>query len=723
MDVDSPIQKIRSPSHPISVTLGKLSTATSDFHRTSQASAALSLGTTVLEKDFILEILHKDCGNPRALLEVQPRSTGYRALMTTLVPRTSPQSSKPEIIFVADQSGSMGGEKTRTLVAALKTFLKSLPVGITFNICFFGSRYTLLFEESQEYNEDSLTKAIDSLNDLNARYGGTETLQAIRASIESRDSNKDLSLILATDGNIWQQQDLFDYLNTSVAQSKKALRVFALGIGDAVSSALIEGVAKAGNGFAQSVVNGEKLDSKVIRMLKGALTPDSGNYTLEVRYEKDEEDFVFVERVQDSLRVMTIDDDADLLDEGRAATKDSKANDVDGQARYNNLPVIEAPKLLQTPQRIPPLYPFSRTTVYILMSPEASQAIPKSVILRNDSVDDPFEMEIPVEVLAEPSETIHQLAAKRTISELEEGRGWLNHAQTGSGTLIKEKHHNQFTSLVEREAVRLGVQYQIAGKYTSFVAVEGTTTDDSVDQDTSIQIDIVKGSPAPAPARTSRGYASYSSPSSAKATARFCSFGSTRGSDITSRYPSNHLALPEDPRRSSLGRSAATTTSFRAPASRGRGGRRSAQSFEATGCKMGGGDPDTNSDVEFATGFGMFDESTSDRSAASSPTPRWDPLQDLIALQTFEGFWELNPELTRVDSDFSDGEKQIPDGLSSKVWATMLAIEYLEHNEAGKKEVWELVAEKARGWLIKQGVTDENPGWEVAGLVFGGMGF
>ena len=43
--------------------------------------------------------------------------------------------------------------------------------------------------------------------------------------------------------------------------------------GNSVSSALIEGVARAGDGFAQSVGEGETLDGKVIRMLRGALTP------------------------------------------------------------------------------------------------------------------------------------------------------------------------------------------------------------------------------------------------------------------------------------------------------------------------------------------------------------------------------------------------------------------------------------------------------------------
>lgn len=77
--------------------------------------------------------------------------------------------------------------RTQTLVAALKVFLKSLPVGIKFNICLFGTGHTFLIPKSQTYAQDSLTKALDILANLNGTYGGTETLGAVKASIESRD--------------------------------------------------------------------------------------------------------------------------------------------------------------------------------------------------------------------------------------------------------------------------------------------------------------------------------------------------------------------------------------------------------------------------------------------------------------------------------------------------------------------------------------------------------
>lgn len=720
METDSPLREVRSPSHPIAVTLGNVSGPSLEVPDPCQASATLSLKTTALEKDFVLEVIHKDSGRPKALMESHPYIKGQRALMATLVPKTHSRSSKLEVIFVADQSGSMSGIPTRTLVAALRIFLKSLPVAIKFNICFFGTGRTFLFRESQEYDQNSLGKALESLEGLDGRQGGTETLSALKASIESRDLDNDLSIILATDGDIWQQQELFDYLNFSVAQSKKSLRVFALGIGDSVSSALIEGVAKAGNGFAQSVANGEKLDSKVVRMLKGALTPDSGAYTMEIQYEnnEEEEDFVVVDRVTDSLRVLTIDDvdtpDKQLRRELRASVRttinnndgnlDAENFDDDDEAHYSSSPNTRQPKLLQTPQMIPPLYPFSRTTIYILMSPDAAQANPKSVILRNKSPEHPFEIEIPVEILPQPSETIHQLAAKKAVSELEEGRGWLVYAKNKDGVLLKEKHGDQFKSLVEREAVRLGVQYQIAGKYTSFVAVESNNNDpneavdpDSIHNNTSLDIHIAEASkPAPQPGSLA---------------GRFPGF---RGG--SSLAPQKHNRTNQPARKSTGGMAPRKQLASKAA-------RKATPSFE--GVAPGGKRrkrvstpkvkpaPKAKNDED--------DESTSlidysDEELTPTPPPQnpseTSPLHQIISLQTFEGFWEFHAALLNI-IQISSNEHKVPEGLHLRLWATILAITFLERKMEWEKEAWEMVVEKARGWLLGVGVGEgeKEEGW------------
>jgi hypothetical protein len=152
-------------------------------------------------------------------------------------------------------------------------------------------------------------------------------------------------------------------------------------------------------------------------------------------------------------------------------------SDDTGEARYAHLPKIAVPKIIQAPQNIPALFAFNRTNAYLLIGPDAPSAIPKSVILRGTSAHGPLELEIPIQILNQPGETIHQLAAKKAISELEQGRGWLPEAKDDTGPLLKTKFEGRFEDMVEREAVRLGVQFQVGGKWCSFVAVESNKQD------------------------------------------------------------------------------------------------------------------------------------------------------------------------------------------------------------------------------------------------------
>ena len=284
------LQGVSSPSHPISVSLGRASLHDTNYesHDPTEAFTDFSLGNAALDKDFILQIKSKDSGKPRALLEIHPTINGHRALMTTLVPNFTKDSPtlKPELIILCDQSGSMEGRRTETLVKALRVLLKSLPEGLLFNLVAFGSGTQFLWKKSHILDQNSIQTVEKFISGFNAGLGGTETLGAVQKVFESRKLEEDFSLILCTDGDIWQQDALFEYITAQVSSSEESIRVFPLGIGDSVSSSLIEGVARCSGTFAQSVGEGEKFEKKVLRILKGALTPDNGNLTMEVLYEK-----------------------------------------------------------------------------------------------------------------------------------------------------------------------------------------------------------------------------------------------------------------------------------------------------------------------------------------------------------------------------------------------------------------------------------------------------
>ncbi|KAF9767786.1 hypothetical protein IL306_015006 [Fusarium sp. DS 682] len=484
----SSIKSIQSPSHPLSVEIGTTSTTKSQEPSLQRASATLQQGTTHLEQDFVVQVVATKLGEPSAILETHPTIPNQRAIMTTLVPKFKLPADKPEIVFICDRSGSMGGQ-IPGLKTALQIFLKSLPVGIKFNICSFGSHFTFLWDRSQSYSQETLDKAVQHVETFDSDYGGTEMYQPFEATFQKRYKDMNLEVFLLTDGEIWDQDRLFQLINKEVAESKGTARVFSLGIGAGASTSLIEGIARAGNGFAQTVADDEKMDKKVVRMLRGALFPHISDYSLEIKYEKanasTDDDFELVEKVIDGLTIDPVEvpdkvkeiqapkKPISLFDasaDGNDDTEMTDAPEIDN--KFDHLPAVSVPRYLQTPGTIPPLFPFNRTNVYVLLSDDTPSQQPKSVILRGTSSHGPLELEIPITTVAEKDSVIHRLAARKEVKELEEGRGWLIQAKDSNGKLLKEKHDGHFSDMVEREAVRLGVKYQIGGKWCSFVAVE-----------------------------------------------------------------------------------------------------------------------------------------------------------------------------------------------------------------------------------------------------------
>lgn len=495
VDVDmakSAIRRVQSPSHPIAVSMGATSTTEGGDQapfKPSQASATLTLGSAELADDFVLQLVIDNISKPQAILEAHPTIPNHRALMATLVPKFTLETAHPEIVFIADQSGSMSGSKNTALVSALKVFLKSIPLGVRFNICAFGSTFKFLFPKSQAYNETNLNTAISFVDSFSASYGGTHILEPITEAFKLRLTDMPLEVMLLTDGEIWAEDAVFKFVNEQIHEKAVDARVFGLGIGSDVSHTLVEGVARAGNGFAQFVTQNEDTGQKVIRMLKGALYAHTKDYSLEVNYggkgiaDASDDEFEIIEKVNDCLKI------ADLPAEKASTTGvigkfksffDTSADvdkplKTDGSAseRYAHLLAIETPKLLQAPNSIPPLFPFNRTTLYLLLGPESAQKNVSSVTLRATCPQGPLELTVPVHYSgATGVPTIHQLAARKAMQELEEGRGWMYAAKTTDGVAVKKKHESRFDELIERECVRLGEKFQVAGKWTSFVAVE-----------------------------------------------------------------------------------------------------------------------------------------------------------------------------------------------------------------------------------------------------------
>ncbi|KAI4116176.1 MAG: hypothetical protein LQ345_003357 [Seirophora villosa] len=728
------IRGIQSPSHPIAVTMGSTSTSDDVEVAMHKASATLSLGSTELEKDFVLIVLNKDVGTPKAILERHPTLPNQRALMLTLVPKFSLPRSNPEIVFVADRSGSMNAN-IPTLVASLKVFLKSLPVGVSFNICSFGSRHSFLWPKSKPYSRETLNEALDHLETFGADYGGTETFAALKATIENRYTDIPCEVMLLTDGDIWNQEELFRYLNDEIKKSKSSLRVFALGIGNGVSHALIEGVARAGNGFAQTVSNNEKLDSKVIRMLKGGLSPHTTDYSLEVNYRHEEADegFEMVEKVTDALKVMLSEEKSpakpEVVKENKPVSFFDNASEPAGQEKppsadndntdpFTHLPAISVPKFIQTPQDIPPLYPFSRTTVYLLLSDD-DQKTPRSVTLRAKSEHGPLELEIPVEELSTPGQTIHQLAARKAILELEEHRGWIYEAKGAddTGTLLKDRYPSRFDEMVRREAVRIGVRFQVGSKWSSFVAVQAndgvdaaaTTTSSSgleaeVDKDgkhDSMGFGFVHVEPPPTIAPHTGGALFRSA--AGVASLPPMTFQNKNASTRSRAAESYAVPLAQQGLMSARSsRISAYDHGMAVPSP-------TSGLFDATGSRKrpaarGGGGGHKKKSVREGVPSWAGDDESAAAAPPSAAAPKTDneKVHAVIEMQDFEGWWQQSEALAALL-----GARKI-EASRTKEWVTMLVVKWFEVRMKGEGEVWELVADKAMAWLQEQVMGDQE---------------
>jgi hypothetical protein len=430
-----------------------------DAFNLKHALAMLGQDSTELDKDFVLLVKCANLSSPTALLETHSTIPNSKALMVTLVPKFRlPEGPKPEIVFIVDRSGSMG-TRVAPLRSSLSVFLKSLPLDVKFNICSFGSSYSFLWPKSRPYSDQTLEEAQRHVNSMKADFGGTEILPPIQATISNRLKDLMLEVMVLTDGQVWDSKPVFEYVEKETATG--TVRLFSLGIGRDVSHSLVDGLARVGRGFSQVILDErEGMESKVARMLRGALSAHVNNYRLEWEGKPNEEA---------NMRRTP----ASIIDPVRRISLFDTNADADSLlTSFSNNPDFVVPSVLQAPYKLQPLFPFSRSTVYVILSNDVRA--PSHVWLRGTTPSGvELELEIAVQALPQKGRTIHQLAARKILQELEDGIGYLHTGTNG----VRESPPGMLERWAKREGVRVGSKYGLASKWTSFLAIVQTRED------------------------------------------------------------------------------------------------------------------------------------------------------------------------------------------------------------------------------------------------------
>ncbi|KAJ7131734.1 von Willebrand factor type A domain-containing protein, partial [Mycena crocata] len=454
MSIESlaPIAKIGCPSHAISTELGpdpKLPNF-KDLPFSNYARVSLS-SESALDKDFVLTIKSAGLDAPRCVAEQHP-SHDTIALALTLVPRFKlPDLTRQEFVFLVDRSGSMEGARIAAARKALVVMLRSLPhKDSLFQIRSFGNDCTALWEQgSKPYNQESLEQATRHVDGMDADYGGTEIRGALKQTFTARKLDRPTSVFVLTDGEAWDLDAVFDEVKTAVAAAPGSapLRVSVLGIGDSVSTAMCEGIARVGNGTCLFVGEQEtSFTGKVARMLKAAKTPVISNISVDWG------------RSFEIAKVPEPENDFEMVDE----TPAPPAPPV----------TLSSPSAVQqSPFKIRNLFPGIRLKVYAILQ---GRNIPKTVILKG-STGEGAEIELPIPVTLshlpndpEASPAVHALAARKIIQDLEDGQ----HGLTAS--LANPDDTDLLARTVKASIVRLGKTYFISSTHTSFVAVDET---------------------------------------------------------------------------------------------------------------------------------------------------------------------------------------------------------------------------------------------------------
>ncbi|XP_066458805.1 von Willebrand factor A domain-containing protein 5A-like isoform X3 [Eleutherodactylus coqui] len=223
----------------------------------------------------------------------EPESSG--SLMTESVamlnfypsfPAGQEQTNCGEFIFVVDRSGSMESPMNSEPNAPLRfqsaketlvLLLKSLPLGCYFNIFGFGSDFESIFMESKEYTQQSMEEAVKKVNTMEADLGGTEILQPLKKIYDTAGMpDHPRQVFLFTDGEVGNTKEVVN----EVQKNSDNHRCFTFGIGEGASTSLIKGMARAGGGIFEFITGKDRMQTKVLRALKCSLQPIVKNVSL-----------------------------------------------------------------------------------------------------------------------------------------------------------------------------------------------------------------------------------------------------------------------------------------------------------------------------------------------------------------------------------------------------------------------------------------------------------
>jgi Ca-activated chloride channel family protein len=172
------------------------------------------------------------------------------------------QQPRPrEMVFVIDNSGSMGGTSITQAKASLLYALAHLKPGDRFNVIRFDHTMDVLFPDTVPADTANLDRAKAFVAALEAR-GGTEMVPAMKAALtdaRGADSAYLRQVVFLTDGEIGNEQELFE----AIAAMRGRSRVYMVGIGSSPNSFLMTRASEIGRGTYTHIGSVDQVEARM----------------------------------------------------------------------------------------------------------------------------------------------------------------------------------------------------------------------------------------------------------------------------------------------------------------------------------------------------------------------------------------------------------------------------------------------------------------------------
>jgi Ca-activated chloride channel homolog len=196
------------------------------------------------------------------------------------------QQGRPrEVVFVIDNSGSMGGTSIIQAKASLLYGLEHLKPADRFNVIRFDSTMDVLFPDTVPADSVHLEEAKRFVSALQAD-GGTEMVPPMKAALTDNhgaDSNYLRQVIFLTDGEIGNEQELFD----TIAALRGRSRLYMVGIGSAPNTFLMTHASEIGRGTYTHIGSVEQVEERMRALFDKLENPIVTNLTANYSREMD----------------------------------------------------------------------------------------------------------------------------------------------------------------------------------------------------------------------------------------------------------------------------------------------------------------------------------------------------------------------------------------------------------------------------------------------------